>query len=136
MGCGNVRLQFVPGPVLLFIGFVLQIVALSSANWCRAADDSVYMGLWQICFQVKVAEVQCFEFRERDYTPIIVFITSALCVLCAIFDFIAVLWGVAAVIQKKKRAIKWTKKAGVMGAMAGRTLNQERHVLIVTATAI
>lgn len=69
MGCGNVRLQFVPGPVLLFIGFVLQIVALSSANWCRAADDSVYMGLWQICFQVKVAEVQCFEFRERDYTP-------------------------------------------------------------------
>ncbi|XP_033735958.1 uncharacterized protein LOC117324286 [Pecten maximus] len=128
MGCTKEHLKLVPGTVLLVIGFVLTIVGLASVHWCHSEDNTVNIGLWEICFLVKVAEVQCFEFRERDYTPIIIFITSALCVIAAIFEFVAVLWGVAAVFQKKRRAFKWTQKAGIMAALA--------DVLVVIAVCL
>lgn len=118
MGCTKEHLKLVPGTTLLVVGFVLIVVGLASAHWCHSADTFVNIGLWEICFLVKVSEVQCFEFRERDYTPIIIFITSALCVIAAIFDFVAVLWGIAAIFQKKRRAFRWTQKAGIMAALA------------------
>ncbi|XP_060079543.1 uncharacterized protein LOC132558940 [Ylistrum balloti] len=128
MGSTKERLQLVPGTILLVIGFILTIVGIASAHWCHSQDKTIYIGLWEICFLVKESEVQCFEFRERDYTPIIVFITSALCVICAIFDFVAVLWGVAAIFQKKRRAFKWTQKAGIMAAFS--------DVLVVIAVCL
>jgi len=72
MGCGCDRLKFLPGALLLLVGFVLSVAGVSSGYWCMSDDRNTYIGLWGLCFTTILNSVpteQCFNFRDIENVP-------------------------------------------------------------------
>ena len=62
-------IYFLPGPIFMLIGLVLNIVSFSTPHWSK--DDVSNVGLWKMCLGLSPNDENrlCFHFSGRSHLP-------------------------------------------------------------------
>ncbi|KAK3093429.1 hypothetical protein FSP39_015628 [Pinctada imbricata] len=118
MECDWLVIYFLPGPILMFIGWILQVVSISTSHW--SVDRVSNVGLWEMCRELSPADDDrdCFKFSKRDHLPMMPFICSALAIVSLVILTFSTIWSVASVFQTKSRASRWQRKSGMISIIA------------------
>ncbi|XP_076095333.1 uncharacterized protein LOC143066220 [Mytilus galloprovincialis] len=64
--------QFVnllPGPLILCVGFIIQIVGFSTTHWSERTSTSATCGLWKVCTHDDDKSKACFTITQRGSVP-------------------------------------------------------------------
>ncbi|XP_062577358.1 uncharacterized protein LOC134239205 [Saccostrea cucullata] len=105
---------FLPGPILMLIGLIINLVSFSTAHWSK--DQVSNAGLWKMCLGLspRDKERQCFHFSSRSHLPLMTFVCSALSTVGLILLCISTAWSILSFFQNKKRSRLWTQKSGTL----------------------
>lgn len=62
-------IYFLPGPIFMLIGLVLNMVSFSTAHWSK--DKVCNVGLWKMCLGLSPLDTNrnCFHFSGRSHLP-------------------------------------------------------------------
>ncbi|XP_061193616.1 uncharacterized protein LOC133201825 [Saccostrea echinata] len=107
-------IYFLPGPILMLIGLIINIVSFSTAHWSK--DQVSNAGLWKMCLGLspRDSERQCFHYSSRSHLPLMTFVCSALSTVGLILLSISAAWSILSFFQNKKRSRLWTQKSGTL----------------------
>lgn len=107
-------IYFLPGPIFMLIGLVINVVSFSTAHWSK--DKVCNVGLWKMCLGLSPVDTNrnCFHFSGRSHLPLMTFACSALSTVGLSLLILAVAWSILSLFQSKKKARLWTQKAGTL----------------------
>lgn len=62
-------IYFLPGPIFMLIGLVINMVSFSTAHWSK--DKVCNVGLWKMCLGLSPLDTDrnCFHFSGRSHLP-------------------------------------------------------------------
>ncbi|CAG2193385.1 unnamed protein product [Mytilus edulis] len=113
--------QFVnllPGPLILCVGFIIQIVGFSTTHWSERTSTSATCGLWKVCTHDDDKSKACFTITQRGSVPIMVFLCSFLGIVSAIITGLSFITAVFTTCQKKSTALRWSKNSAAATLLA------------------
>ncbi|XP_048737041.2 uncharacterized protein LOC125652114 [Ostrea edulis] len=107
-------IYFLPGPIFMFIGLIINIVSFSTAHWSK--DQVSNAGLWKMCLGLSPLDSKrlCFHYSSRSHLPLMTFACSAPSTVGLILLIIATIWSIFSLFQNKKRARLWTQKSATV----------------------